>query len=136
MSAPGEGLSDRVLLVVEDEYLVAAELVEALEGRGATVVGPAPDVPRALRLLASTARVDGALLDIQLRGNRVFAIAEALRTRAIPFIFVSGLDPESLPEAWRDVPVLTKPLDLDAVATALARARRGEEGTGSSADPT
>jgi hypothetical protein len=43
---------------VEDEYLAAAELARALEQRGATVVGPAPDVRRALELLAHAKPLD------------------------------------------------------------------------------
>ncbi len=119
MSASGDALSGRVLLVVEDEYLIALELVDALERRGATVVGPVPDVPHALGLLAGTARLDGALLDIRLWDGLVYPVAEALRARAIPFVFVSGFEPEFIPERFRDVPLCTKPLDLDTVAEAL-----------------
>ena len=119
MSAPGGMFAGRVILVVEDEYLAAAELARELERRGATVAGPVPDVRRALLLLGSTARLDGALLDIQLRGERVYPVAEALRARAVPFVFVSGFDSEFLPEAYRGVPLCEKPLDLDTVCAAL-----------------
>ena len=119
MSTPGAGLAGRVVLVVEDEYLAAAELARELERRGATVLGPVPDVRRALGLLGSTARLDGALLDIQLRHEHVYPVAEALRARAVPFVFVSGFDPEFIPEAYRQVPLCSKPLDLDAIAVAL-----------------
>ncbi|MBM7115100.1 hypothetical protein [Archangium primigenium] len=119
MSAPGDPLSGRVLLVVEDEYLVVLELAEELERRGATMLGPVPDVRRALRLLEGTARLDGALLDIRLWDGLVYPVAEALRARAIPFVFVSGFEPEFIPERFRDVPLCTKPLDLDTVAAAL-----------------
>jgi CheY-like chemotaxis protein len=119
MSTPEILLTGRVLLLVEDEYLIAAELARALERHGATVVGPVPDVRRALELLARTPRLDGALLDIQLRNERVFAVADALRARGVPFVLASGFDSEVLPEAYREVPVHTKPLDLGATAAAL-----------------
>jgi CheY-like chemotaxis protein len=119
LSAPGDLLVGRVLLIVEDEYLAATELARALKHHGATVVGPAPDVARALRLLERVERLDGAILDIQLRDERVFPVAEALRARAIPFIFVTGFDPETLPETYRGVPLCTKPIELGAAAAAL-----------------
>ena len=119
MSPREASLAGRVLLVVEDEYLVAAELARALERHGAEVLGPVPDVRRALRLLADTARLDGALLDIQLRDKSVYPVAEALRARGIPFVFVSGFELEFIPEAYREVPLCAKPLDLDALGAAL-----------------
>ena len=123
MSAPEASLVGLRILVVEDEYLAAAELVRELERRGATVLGPVPDVRRALLLLERTARVEGALLDIQLRDERVHPVAEALQARAIPFVFISGFDPEFVPEAYREVPLCPKPLDLDAVIEALLSPR-------------
>ncbi|MET0401764.1 MAG: response regulator [Cystobacter sp.] len=125
MSAHAASLAGRVLLVVEDEYLVAAEMVDGLERRGATVLGPVPDVRRALALLGRTKRLDGALLDIQLRDEQAYPVAEALRARGVPFIFVSGFEQELVPEAYRGVPTCPKPLELDAVAEALFSGRPG-----------
>jgi CheY-like chemotaxis protein len=119
MRAAESGLMGLALLVVEDEYLVAAELAQALEQRGASVIGPAATVSRAFELLACTARLDGALLDMQLRNERVFPLADALRVRAVPIVFVTGFDPEIIPEAYRGFPVCAKPLDLDALTTLL-----------------
>lgn len=121
MSGPVPSLAGRVLRLVEDEYLIAAELTRALQGQGATVLGPTRGVSRALELLARTPRLDGALLDVQLRDESVFPVAEALRARGVPFVFVSGFDSEAIPEAYREVPLCTKPLDLATAAALLAR---------------
>ncbi|WP_434381048.1 hypothetical protein [Melittangium boletus] len=63
--------------------------------------------------------MDGALLDIRLWDGLVYPVAEALRARAIPFVFVSGFEPEFIPERFQDVPLCMKPLDLGSIAAAL-----------------
>ena len=52
------------ILVVEDEYAIAASLGDALQSVGATVVGPAPSVEIALRTIETEPRIDGAIVDI------------------------------------------------------------------------
>jgi CheY-like chemotaxis protein len=112
-------LRGRFVHVVEDEYLVAADLARSLERGGATVVGPARDVRQALELLASGARVDGAILDIRLRGEDVFAVADALLARAIPFLFASGFGRDIVPNRHQAAPFCEKPLDVARAAEAL-----------------
>src|SRR4051794_18564375 len=88
-----DALRGRRLLVVEDEYLIAASLARELEGRGAEVVGPAGSVRDALALVeAEGDRLDGAVLDINLRDERVYPVADALVARGVPFIFLTGYD--------------------------------------------
>ena len=113
-------LSRRRLLVVEDDWFVAAALVQSLEAEGAEVLGPAPSVARALRALEEAEPApDGAVLDINLGGERVYPVAEALRARGVPFVFVTGYDPGAVPEAHAAAPVLSKPVTMAAVAKAL-----------------
>src|SRR4051812_31608679 len=98
------------VLVVEDEYLVAAELGETLGEVGVIVVGPAGTVKAALEFVeADGAKLDGAVLDINLRGERVYPVAEALAARAIPFIFTSGYDGDGIPSEYGKVPRCEKP---------------------------
>lgn len=111
------------LLVVEDEALVALELIAVLEDAGATVCGPARTVEEALEAI-ETGTFSAALLDGNLHGRPVDSLAAALTRRAIPFAFVSGYGRENLPPAFAHAPVIGKPFipqQLVEVAGGLAR---------------
>jgi CheY-like chemotaxis protein len=112
------------LLVVEDEYMVAADLARVLEERGADVVGPAGSVEDALELVADDDRLDGAVLDINLHGERAYPVADALRERGVPFVFATGYDRWIIPDAYADVPRVEKPVDTRALARLLSTAKR------------
>ena len=77
------------ILVVEDEFLIAMQLEITLQNAGYQVLGPAPNVSAALRLLR-TERPDGAVLDVDLTGEWVTPVAEVLRAMSVPFILASG----------------------------------------------
>src|SRR3954452_25195679 len=111
-----DALNGRNLLIVEDEYMIAADLARALEDRGANVIGPAASVEDALELLDAEHQIDGAILDINLRGQRVYPVAEALRARGVPFVFASGYDSWVIPDAYASVPRLEKPVSTRALA--------------------
>src|SRR5208337_285243 len=85
----GAGLSGLKILVVEDEPLVAMALDDSLTDSGYTVVGPASSLKTGMRLIEEHA-VDGAVLDVNLRGEMVFPLADALAKRSIPFVYVTG----------------------------------------------
>lgn len=103
-------MSQRIL-VVEDEYFIAQEIAEALEGAGLTVLGPCPKVASALALLVGDDPCDAAVLDASLRGVSSMPVCEALAARGIPFVIVSGFSAGQLPTTMTAAPVLTKPLD-------------------------
>ncbi len=77
------------ILVVEDEFLIALDLEVTLETAGYRVIGPALNVSAALQLLKAD-RPDAAILDVNLAGERVTPVAEALRAMSVPFILASG----------------------------------------------
>ena len=97
-------LAGRHILVVEDEYLVAMEISEALEHEGCIVAGLAGSVDDALRLLGSGAQVDAAVLDINIAGRPVFPVADVLLTRAIPFVFATGYSGAVIPAEYAAAP--------------------------------
>ena len=112
------------LIVVEDSFPVAESLKSLLQTTSCDVVGMAGNVQTALDLVAS-ARFDLALLDIDLHGDHVTAVAEAVLARGKPVIFLSGYgDADILPPHLRTLPRLEKPADptelFDAIARALA----------------
>lgn len=111
------------MLVVEDEFFLADDLQLALVRHGATIVGPVATLRHA-RQIARTEPIDFGILDINLQGEMVFALAEDLRALAIPYIFVTGYDPVSMPHRYRAMPRLQKPFSdsqvVDAVIASLA----------------
>lgn len=106
------------VLVVEDEFYLAFELKAAVEKAGGQVGGPFADASSALAHLAG-ARVDVALVDVNLGNGISTIVAEALIDRAIPFLFLTGYDAASLPPKFASVDRIEKPADLDAVLRKL-----------------
>jgi DNA-binding response OmpR family regulator len=73
--------SERFYLVVEDEYLTASNLMITLEDAGAEVAGPVSSVPAALEVIAEhQSKLDGAILDINLRGEMAYPVAAQWRS--------------------------------------------------------
>ncbi len=72
--------------------------------------------------MLARAPIDVAVLDINLSGINVAPLAEHLRTKGIPFVFLTGYgDAELLPEALRDAPRFDKPVNADRLVQALKR---------------
>lgn len=105
------------ILVAEDESLIAMDFADALRDAGASIVGPAASLADAFRL--ASAPIDLACLDVDLRGEKIFPLADMLRERGIPFIFASGYDPHDLPARFRQTPYLSKPLNLNHLVEVL-----------------
>jgi DNA-binding response OmpR family regulator len=116
MKSPG--LARKRILVVEDDYLVAMDIVRALERAGAEVVGPAPAVEAALNALEQTV-LDGAILDINLGGEMAFPVADALMARGVPFIFATGYDAQVIPLRFMHVKRCEKPMASEQICAAL-----------------
>jgi len=101
-------LSNRRILVVEDEAPIALALVTILEDQGAIVVGPAQTVGAALRLIVQS-QIDCAILDIKLAGEYASAVADALSRRHVPFAFLTGFDDNVVPFRHGGRPTIHKP---------------------------
>ena len=108
------------VLVVEDDFTMALDLQASLEDAGATVLGPVSRVDDALELVWDVFDIDIAVLDINLRGERVYPVAEALRQRGIPFVFATGYDRASLPEAYAQIPLCEKPMEYERISATVA----------------
>lgn len=123
---PGNQLAGMRILVVEDEMLVSLLVEDTLSDRDCIVVGPAATVAEAMRL-ATTEKLDGAVMDVNIGGEKVYGVAEALEQRGIPFLFVSGYGQSAVPRdrpAWR---VCAKPFrgaDMVAMLTSQILAKR------------
>ena len=113
------GLPGLRVLVVEDVAMLAWRVCDILAGAGAEVVGPVPDVSRALALLDGR-EVDAAVLDMNLDGETAEPVADVLAARGVPFLFLTGY-------AWGDMegrhaarPALGKPVRPAALVRMLA----------------
>lgn len=118
VTASSENLAGRNVLIVEDEYFLAVEVADAVRKAGGTALGPVPDVEGAMAILAQ-AHVDAAILDIRLGEETSFPVAQALRAKGVPVIFVTAYDDWFLPSDLDDVPVYRKPTDPENVLRVL-----------------
>lgn len=125
--APPVGLTGKRFLIVEDESLVALDLATTMEEAGAKIVAIVGTADRALEEIERNA-LDGALLDGNLRGEPVDAVAAALTRRGVPFLFVTGYGRESLPAAFRQVPIVGKPFTPPQLLAAATRLVSDKEG--------
>ncbi|BBF92040.1 response regulator [Blastochloris tepida] len=108
------------ILVAEDDALIALDLVDALETFGCVAAGPVATVKAALEHADDTANaIDGALLDLDLRGQRSYPVAAALMRRNIPFAFTSGYGLEAIEPAFRAYPCLLKPTNRSDLLAVL-----------------
>ena len=116
-------LAGKRVVVVEDELLVALMLEDFLNDFGCDVVGPCGTVEKALHVVRTEA-LDLAVLDVNLAGERVYPVAEALAERQIPFLFLSGYGEEAIPPGHADWKVCAKPFrgaELAGMLSAVLR---------------
>ena len=103
-------LSGRRILLVEDEALIAIMMKEVLGDLGLSVVGPLGTLAQALAA-ANRDAVDGAILDLNLGGEAIYPVADALTRRGVPFIFVTGYGADAIDRRYAHIPALEKPID-------------------------
>ena len=123
-SAPSEPvgapLANKVVMLVEDNLIIAMDAEDVLTQLGAKQVVPAASARQAVDEIEA-ARPDLALLDINLGDGNSFPVADRLAALGVPFLFASGYgDEASLPPAHAAVPVIQKPYTLESIARAVS----------------
>ena len=109
------------LLVAEDELLVAMDIEATLRTLGCEVIGPVATVAEVERLADSPA-LDGAVLDVNLRGETIFRALPRLLERGLPILLSSGYEESMVfPDEFRYLPVLVKPYDASQLAARIRR---------------
>ena len=119
----GGPLSGRRVLVIEDEYFLADDLVRALSTLGARIVGPFGDLDEATDIVDRDIAIDAAIVDVNLRSQMVFPLARLLRTRNIPFVFTTGYDRSAIDV--RMTRTHSKPCAIASTAKKAISQRRG-----------
>jgi len=115
-----DALRGRSILIVEDEYMIATDTAQSVEQLGAAVIGPVGSVAEALALAASAPTIDAAVLDVNLRGEKVFPVADALRARGVPFVLATGYDEWVIPAEYAGTPRCEKPVDAHILVRLLS----------------
>jgi len=127
-SVPGqEGTARQAkrVLIVEDELMIRMLLEDMLSELGYSIAAEAGRIDEALEA-AKTAEFDLAILDVNLNGQTIAPVAEALVARGMPFVFATGYGERGLPEAYRDRPTLKKPFQMDGLSRTLQSALDGK----------
>ncbi|CAD6560207.1 hypothetical protein LMG28727_07066 [Paraburkholderia kirstenboschensis] len=114
-------LQGRRILVVEDDFFVAQSLCGLIEEAGAKIVGPIGWMDQALKYVESNSDAfDCAVLDVDLHGEKSYAIADWLAARGVRFVFTTGYGADALDPAYAGYPRCEKPFDPRLLFTALA----------------
>jgi CheY-like chemotaxis protein len=119
MTTRERSLAGRRVLVAEDVYNIAMGMVIDFQAYGAEIVGPVGTVEDALALIANGERIDGAVLDINLGGKPVYPVADALRRKGVPIVFMTGYDKSAIAPPYADVPWVLKPAPIESLVRAL-----------------
>jgi CheY-like chemotaxis protein len=117
MEMPSKG-APRVL-VVEDEYLIRMLLEDMLGELGYEIAAAAGSIAEASDF-AANGDFNVAILDVNLDGREVFSVADIIRRRGLPLVFVTGYGENSLPEPYRGHPALQKPFQAERLKSTLA----------------
>lgn len=119
------------VLLLEDSPLIAMHMEEMLADGGCVVVATFDTVARALEFLRGNA-VEAAVLDVNLRGEKVFGVAAELKARGIPFVFSTGAGERFIPAEFDAAPHLSKPFEPEELHAALAGACAAGDATSTS----
>jgi FixJ family two-component response regulator len=125
MTGYTDDLSDRFILVVEDDAMTAIDVASIIGMAGGSVIGPFQSISQGF-LFCRFKRIDAALLDISLNGESAFKLADAIAERGTPVIFLSGHSPDVLPPRHRHRHFLSKPCDTLSVISTLKAAISGK----------
>jgi DNA-binding response OmpR family regulator len=106
------------VLIVEDDYYLATDTQLALARAGATVVGPSARTEESITLIDKY-NPDCAVVDINLGSGPSFDLAEVLRARSVPFLFLTGYDAGVIPPKFADVERLEKPVNVARLVSSV-----------------
>lgn len=113
-------LQNAHVLIVEDDALVAMEMEARVSDFGCVVIGPAPTIESANRLIDG-GRPDAALLDVNIRGTLITPIAARLRELGVPYALVTGYARIAFEEPELQVTKLAKPISPAELSRTLKR---------------
>ena len=109
------------ILIVEDEFLIAMELLAMVEDGGYEVTGPVVSVAAALAQLEQQVP-SACVLDVNLRGENSAPVAVALKRLGVPFLLSSAYSADTLEQypAFKGIMNIGKPAPQKRLLAALA----------------
>lgn len=108
-------LTAKVILIAEDNCVIANDLAQAVEDQNGSVLGPAPSISMALALIGRR-MPDAAILDGNLLDGSIVPVVLELSARHIPLVVYTGATlPRALCGSGYEFPVLYKPLLSETV---------------------
>ena len=113
--------ASRTILIVEDEPLISMMLEDFLDSLGHTIVGICESVGDAMARV-NEGGFEVAILDVNLKGERIWPVADRLIEMGVPYVLATGGHIEPPPAAHASAPVLSKPFTIDAIEPALTQA--------------
>jgi DNA-binding NtrC family response regulator len=112
-------LTERAILIVEDNAYIVMELAIAVEDLEGRVIGPVGRVDDALKLVMDVS-IAAAILDCELGDGDVTPLALHLIQSGVPVVFHTGtVVPPAVLEVCPNVPVVLKPARPGAVLSVL-----------------
>lgn len=107
------------VLLVEDDFLISADVETALAAAGAEVAKS-----RTVRdglALADEEDLTAAILDIRLGRESVAPVARRLTERGIPFFFYSGqVETDAIRKEWPQRKIIPKPANQSTLVNTVA----------------
>ncbi|MBE9603588.1 response regulator [Acetobacteraceae bacterium H6797] len=97
--------------MVEDQFLIASDIIAAFEEGGFGVAGPVSTLEGAMALLDEGHDLAGAVVDLRLQGDLAYPLVDKLLERRIPTVLSTGYDWSAIPERYGSLPRFEKPVD-------------------------
>ena len=117
--------TDKHVLVLEDEPIIAFGLEDMLIEEGARVV-VAGSLEQARSAVAEN-DFDFAILDVNVHGDNSYPFARQLLEKRVSFVFATGYGDAEHPIELANIPTITKPYSLAQIKEAAAKNGRGGE---------
>lgn len=113
-------LTEKKVLIVEDEAMIAFDLEDVVMSRGAKAA-VCLDLETALKKVEAD-DFDVAILDYNLGGRTVLPVADSLQARGIPFVFNTAMaDFEDLSARYNGAMVCRKPANEAELVSLLVK---------------
>ena len=109
----------KLVLLVEDEPLIALDIEHHLRRAGARVI-TAGHLDAAL-YMTEHPELSGAVVDLRLGDESAVPIFRRLAHRNLPFVVHTGYATDALQREWPAVPIIQKPASPDQITDALAQ---------------
>lgn len=127
-------LTEKKVLIVEDEAMIAFDLEDVVMSRGARAA-VCLDLETALKK-AEADEFDVAILDYNLGGRTVLPVADTLQRKGIPFVFNTAMaEFEDLSARYNGAMVCRKPANEAELVELLVRLTAGKSGGSGAGSP-